>query len=156
VPTQLDDEDIGTQRRTTRRRRGSQEKVSQVYSGNRATSLYLQCYQFILWKQCYALINTIGLTKELEQIVKDLWALRLQLVKEKVDAISDEDTLFSSQPVSDTDTGFDEEGDGRKWKVKGKKMPTLIETLALLYFGVVLLRSPVSMGDIHWYVDVRG
>lgn len=124
----------------------------QVYRGHSATSLYLQCYQFILSKQCYALINTIGLTKELEQIIKDLWAIRLGLVKEKADATSDEDTVFSSQPVSDTETGHDEEGDGKKWKVNGKKMPTLVETLALLYVGTVLLRLPISMGDIHRYV----
>ncbi len=74
------------------------------------------------------------------------------MVKGKADATSDEDTVFSSQPVSDADTEHDEEGDGKSWKVIGKKMPTLIETLALLYIGTVLLRLPVSMGDIHRYV----
>ena len=32
-------------------------------------------------------------------------------------------------------------------------MPTLTETLALLYLSTVLLHLPVSMGDIHQYVD---
>jgi hypothetical protein len=75
-------------------------------------------------------------------------------VKEKANATSDEDTVFSSQPVSDTDTGHDEEGDGQQWKVKAKKLPTLVESLALLYMGLVLLRLPVSMGDIHWYMII--
>ena len=75
-------------------------------------------------------------------------------MKEKANATSDEDTVFSSQPVSDTDTGHDEEGDGQLWKVKAKKLPTLVESLALLYMGVVLLRLPVSMGDIHWYMII--
>lgn len=82
-------------------------------------------------------------------MVKDSWALRLQLLKDKVDATSGEDTVFSSQPASEAETGKDEEHLGRKWKVKGKAMPTLIETLGLLYLSLILLRLPISMGDIH-------
>ena len=122
-----------------------------AYSGPTATSLYLQAYQLVLWKQCYSLVRTIGLPAELESVVKDLWGLRLQLVKEKAHAISEEKTVFSSQPVSGTETEKGDQSIGREWKVRGKAMPTLIETLALLYFGIVLLRLPISMGDIHRY-----
>lgn len=145
---------MGTQGRKTRRKRERQEKVSVVSHGHTATHLYLQSYQLILWKQCHALIHTIGLPSELETVVKDLWALRLQLVKQKAgDATSDGTIVFSSQPVSDAGTDNNEESIGRKWKVRGKGMPTLIETLGLLYFGIVLLRLPVSMGEIHRYDD---
>lgn len=86
--------------------------------------------------------------------MKSLWACRLQLVKDKADATTEEETLFSSQPASATDTEHDQEEEGRKWKVGAKKLPSLIETLALLYLGTVLLRLPVSMGDIHRFVVV--
>ena len=115
------------------------------------------------------MIHTIGLPAELETVVKDLWSLRLQLLKSKTDATSDEDTLFSSQPQSKVDATSDEdmfgsqpqsqtetddehEGTGRKWKVRGKEMPRLIETLGLCYLGMILLRLPVSIGEMHRYV----
>lgn len=82
-------------------------------------------------------------------MVKDLWALRLQLLKSKTDATSDEDTVFSSQPQSETETEDKHEGVGREWKVRGKDMPRLIETLGLCYLGTILLRLPVSIGEMH-------
>ena len=85
-------------------------------------------------------------------MVKDLWALRLQLLKSKTAVTSDEDTLFSSQSPSETETEDKSEGVGRKWKVRGKDMPSLIETLGLCYLGTILLRLPVSIGEIHRYV----
>lgn len=87
--------------------------------------------------------------------MKDLWALRLQLLKNKTGATSEEDTVFSSQPQMETETEReDEDVPSREYKVKGKAMPSLIETLGLCYLGVVLLRLPVGMGEIHRYVGV--
>ena len=85
-------------------------------------------------------------------MVKDLWALRLQLLKSKTDATSDEDTGFSSQLQSETESEDKIEADGRKWKVRGKDMPSLIESLGLCYLGTILLRLPVSIGEMHRYV----
>lgn len=48
----------------------------------------------------------------------------------------------------------DEDVPSREYKVNGKAMPSLIETLGLCYLGVVLLRLPVGMGEIHRYVGV--
>ena len=84
--------------------------------------------------------------------MKDLWALRLQLLKGKTVAVEDEDTVFSSQPQTETEIESNGEEVGRVYKVEGKAMPTLIETLGLCYLGTVLLRSPISMGDLHRYV----
>lgn len=152
-PTQVDEDGFGTQGRKTRLKREKLERVSQLYRGTTATELYLQSYQLILWKQCYDLIHTIGLPAELEGVVKDLWTLRLQLLKSKIGAIPDEDAVFSSQPQSETEAEDKHEGVGRKWKVKGKDSPSLIETLGLCYLGTVLLRLPVSIGEMHrWAV----
>ena len=73
-------------------------------------------------------------------MVKDLWVLRLQLLKSKTDATSDEDTMFSSQPQSETETEDNREGVGRKWK-------------GLCYLGIILLRLPVSIGEMHRLVS---
>ena len=81
--------------------------------------------------------------------MQDLWALRLQLLNDKTAEAPDDETLFSSQPVSEAEK--DGEDDGRKWTIKGKAMPTLIETLALVYLGTVLLHLPVGIGDVHRY-----
>ena len=70
-----------------------------------------------------------------------------------MDATSEEDTVFSSQLQTETET---ESGCGdvpsREYKVKGKAMPSLIETLGVCYLGCVLMRLPVGMGEIHRYV----
>ena len=86
--------------------------------------------------------------------MKDLWEIRLSLLIDKIDAPSEEDMVFSSQPQSETETGGKHDGVGRKWKTTGKDMPTLIQTLALCYLGMILLRLPVSIGEIHRYVTL--
>ena len=97
------------------------------------------------------MIHTTGLPAELETVVKDLWSLRLQLLRSKTGATSEEDTVFSSQPQSETETEDKHDGVERQWKVGGKDMPTLIETLGLCYLGMILLRLPISIGELHRY-----
>lgn len=87
-------------------------------------------------------------------MVKDLWALRLQLLKNKIDPESEGNAVFSSQPESEKETERRDERKRewkREWKVRGKDMPTLIESLGLCYLGMVLLRLPVSLGDVYRY-----
>lgn len=122
-----------------------------VYSGHQAAQLYLQSYQLVLWKQCYALIHTIGLPAELEGVVKDLWALRLQLVQSKIDEEFEADAVFSSRPEIETEAESKNDDVGREWRVTGEDMPSLIETLGLCYLGMILLRLPVGLGELHRY-----
>lgn len=83
-------------------------------------------------------------------VVRDLWALRLRALSDKFDdsVEGDESTqtqLFSSQPAdtAEADTGQPFH------KRKASDTPRLVETLALCYMGALLLRLPVSVGDIH-------
>ena len=118
-----------------------------VYRGASAKELFLQAFQFILWKQCYTFIHTIGLPAELENVVKNLWALRLQLLKSLVDATLTEETVFSSQlPASESGQENDNTTHRR---VVEKAMPSLTDSLGLCYLGMILLRLPVSTGDLH-------
>lgn len=59
--------------------------------------------------------------------------------------------VFSSQPESGTEAESKNDKRRREWKVKDKQMPTLIESLGLCYLGTVLLRLPVSLGEIYRY-----
>lgn len=74
--------------------------------------------------------------------MRDLWALRVQKLQEKIEdrSSSQESTLFSSQQ----EASLEEDSQKRK----GTDSPKLIETLCLCYLGASLLRLPVTVGDI--------
>ena len=84
-------------------------------------------------------------------MVRDLWALRLQLVEEKHGELSETETesrMYSSQ------TEFSDAEDEQIERLgrREKDMPTLIDILGLCYMGMMLLRLPVSLGELHKYV----
>lgn len=80
--------------------------------------------------------------------MRDLWALRVQKLQERIEdrSASQETTLFSSQQEDSV------EENAQKRKVTDS--PRLIETLCLCYLGATLLRIPVAVGDILWYVVI--
>ena len=78
--------------------------------------------------------------------MKDLWAMRLQLIMEDVAAEAQEDQHYSSQPVNHSEGT---EGKSGRRKRPSRAMPRLIDTLGLCYLALVLLRLPVSIGDVH-------
>jgi RNA polymerase I-specific transcription initiation factor RRN7 len=161
--TQQDEDDWNATGKTTRKKREEKEKVQTVFSGKEANDLYLQCYQLILWKQCYWLVKEKGFPEELETIVRDLWGLRIRLLFGKRDEEggygSGRGTLgFSSQSEgenSDTDGATSRSS---RWSKKSGgiakegKLPRLLETLALCYLGILLLRLPTSLGEIYKWV----
>lgn len=84
--------------------------------------------------------------------MKDLWALRLQLFREKISE-PDSSAVFSSQPETETETERKDDTKAREWKVQVKGTPTLIQSLGICYLGAILLRLPVSLGDFHRYTS---
>ena len=122
-----------------------------VYTGTKAIELFLQSYQLILRKQCWILIHTHHLPAELEIVVKDLWELRIRLLQDRLKTAVDVDEVFSSQPQTDTEDGARDSMPGKKWELRGKQMPTMLETLSICYLALVILRLPISLGDLHRY-----
>ncbi len=84
-----DDDDFGMQRKTSRKKTIVQERASKsntfhlsqiapmfnrandmyrstVYRGFEGYQLFLEAYQLVLWKQCFALTEDKGLPSELE------------------------------------------------------------------------------------------
>jgi hypothetical protein len=131
-----------------------------VLRGKEARSLYLQCYELILWKQCFWLIKEKGFPKELETVVRDLWSLRVRLLWSEKD--DDEGYTSGTFGFSSTSEGDNTDTDGgmsmvSKWSRrsnrKGKEyLPKLIETLSLCYLGILMLRLPTSLGEIFKWV----
>ena len=109
----------------------------------------MQCYQLVLRKQCYSLIHDKGFPPELEYVVHDLWSLRLRLLNDKIDdeSASDGETRLYSSQTETTETQFEStvEG-GRK---KERVVPLLVDTLSLCYLAMILLRAPISLGDLQ-------
>ncbi|KAK2872060.1 hypothetical protein FQN49_002593 [Arthroderma sp. PD_2] len=90
----------------------------------------------------------------LPDIVKDLWTLRLDKIYEGRDDIyveEDDNTtqLFSSQ------TGVSNEIDKEEYQYHKRKLstsPRVIDSLALCYLGILLLRLPVSVGYMQKWI----
>ncbi|KAJ5543382.1 hypothetical protein N7535_005810 [Penicillium sp. DV-2018c] len=146
-----DADDFGNLGKTHRLKKEIKEKISKTLRGRPAYTLFLQTYQLILWKQCHALVHDQGFPEELEIVVRDLWALRLQDFTAKItDTTEDEDydtepELFSSQPGEKDDS----RDMGFKAGSKYIEWPRLIDTIALCYLAAFLMRLPVCVNDFH-------
>jgi RNA polymerase I-specific transcription initiation factor RRN7 len=90
-----------------------------------------------------------------QKVVRDLWELRLRSLVDKFDDSQEEDDatqLFSSQaPTAAATTDAEDETDQETSLTARKPTdnPRLVETLGLCYLAALLLRLPVSIGDIH-------
>jgi RNA polymerase I-specific transcription initiation factor RRN7 len=161
---QQDEDDWNNKGRKVRRKREEKERVQTVLSGREAQELYLQCYQLVLWKQCYWLVNVKRFPTELETVVRDLWGLRLRIWHEESedgerDGFGSGVSVVDFSDMSDGETGSDATGRRSLWSGRGRKsvvgkkerLPKLIETLALCYLGTLLLNLPTSLGEIfNW------
>ncbi|PKX89555.1 TFIIB-type zinc finger domain-containing protein [Aspergillus novofumigatus IBT 16806] len=118
---------------------GTQGKTSRVKKA---------IYQLILWKQCHALVQGRGFPAQLEVVVRDLWALRLESLSERLNDPAEDDRepeLFSSQPAAT----LDEPEGAFKLGGRGAQWPRLIDTIGLCYLGCLLMRLPVTIGEFH-------
>ncbi|OKL59360.1 hypothetical protein UA08_05400 [Talaromyces atroroseus] len=153
-----DPDDWNKRGKVHRIKKVAEEKSQQTYTGRQGYRLFIYAYQLILWKQCQALVSQKGFPADIEKIVKDLWGLRLQNLTDKYDVSldePDEDTgteTFSSQtPAVASVEDKDQNLKGQKTSRKSTDSPLLKETLGLCYLACLLLRLPVSVGDIYRY-----
>ncbi|RPA78958.1 hypothetical protein BJ508DRAFT_151464 [Ascobolus immersus RN42] len=78
------DDDFGIQLlKKVKRTVETVEKKKNAWTGRKGYNLFLCCYQGILREQVRWLIEKQGLPAELEEIVRDLWNLRLRGILEK-------------------------------------------------------------------------
>ncbi|EME47752.1 hypothetical protein DOTSEDRAFT_69632 [Dothistroma septosporum NZE10] len=161
-------EDTGeliTRGKTSRKKESDAESVTSKatgFSGARAYEHYLLCVQLVLRKQLRWLIDVQELPQELEILVKDLWALRLQKLQHKVSYDYDTDTeaassrmVFSSQSEGESGTDAPASIAQRTRTTSRRKPggPTLTELLCLIHTGIMLLRIPLTIADLHRWVN---
>jgi len=104
------------------------------------------------------LIHVQRLPDELETLVRDLWALRLQKLQTRVSYESETDTegqsqLFSSQSEAETTDTEATRRSRRRKDGRTSGTPSILEIVALDYVGVLLLREPVTVADIYSWVN---
>ncbi|KAL8673257.1 MAG: hypothetical protein Q9168_002295 [Polycauliona sp. 1 TL-2023] len=152
------DLEFGAQGRKSRaKREETQGKASKVYRGSEALALFLKAYQHILQKQSYVLIHTFGLPAKFEEVLRNrLWAPRLQLLTDRLE-IFDDDTVFSSQANSESESEVKKglHGRARERKSRSKLVPSLMDSLGMCYLGMIMLRLPISLSDLHRYQGQR-
>ncbi|KAJ2902579.1 uncharacterized protein MKZ38_000340 [Zalerion maritima] len=145
-----------------------QKRKGNRLTGRRARELYLECFQLVLRKQVSTLRKFHEAefpSQKLETTVKDLWELRVRSFpglstvdgereENNEDPVSsaDEGTLFSSlAPEGDEDVI----GNGKKketvvdWEASPWQLPTLTDSLGIIYLACVMLRLPVRIGQLY-------
>ncbi|GAB7359038.1 hypothetical protein MBLNU230_g5110t1 [Neophaeotheca triangularis] len=145
------------QGKKSKRRVEEDEAITSTgFTGPRAVEQYLLCLQLVLRKQLKWLIDLQKLPPELEHIVRDIWAIRLQKLQSRVTYDSETDTqagssqAFSSQSENESGTETSRSRSRSRGKQKAHhRTPNLPDTLAFCYLGLLLLRSPVTVADLH-------
>ncbi|CZS92264.1 related to polymerase I core factor (CF) subunit [Rhynchosporium agropyri] len=165
--TQQDEDDWNAQGKKSRKKKEEKERIETTLSGGAARDLYLQCYQLILWKQAHYLVTNLGLPKEVQITVRDLWGIRLELLPPSKDVKSPSGSGTGTMLFSSTGEGDNTDTDGttqrstgsrrsRKSAVAEDKLPKLVETLATCYLVTLLLKIPVTVEDFRkWAIEDR-
>lgn len=152
-----DDADFGTQGKVTRKKvEKTKVKVSKVYRGARGYRLYLLAWQHILWRQCHALIRgEERMPEELWTVVKDLWSLKLAGLQHRLDSKGTSSTDVETDDITG-DASSDAEGETASSSEKtGRLQPKLWDTVALVYFGTLLLRHPISLSTLYQLIHTE-
>lgn len=104
------------------------------------------------------MIDVRKLPEELETLTKDLWSLRLQRTQSRIPEDPETDTegpssqAFSSQSENESGDASRSLRRSRKDAKVREGTPNLIETLSLCYTGILLLRIPITVADIHDWI----
>ncbi|KAG9659852.1 hypothetical protein KCU95_g19685, partial [Aureobasidium melanogenum] len=147
-----DTEGVPSFGKKARRAREVEENVDTALTGKKAFEHYLLCFQLVLWKQVHWLIHTKHLPNELETVIRDIWALRLQSLQSRVSYESESEAEHSSQfysSQSEAERTDDTAHTRRARKSKNDAIPKLVDALSMCYIGCLLLRLPVTVGDLY-------
>ena len=136
----------------------SKEKISKVFKGRKAYKLFLQAWQFVLWKQCYALVHGKGLPGELWEVVRSLWELRVERLVGRYEDVVDVAGVEGTQAgasgteteteIDATDTEAEKEEGQRKTARRASDSPTRMDVVALNYLGILILRYPLELNTL--------
>lgn len=126
-----------------------------VLEGAAALELFLKCYQLLLWKQTAWLIRHKKYPQELQDVVRNqLWSRRLQLLEDAgvfkrfgakvqydhVGQLPDTSAIRKDSRVS------------QRWP---EELPTLEDTLSMLYLSMIYMRLPTTVADARNWVTEK-
>ena len=158
--TQIDNEQEFGQRGKTIKKKDvrARTKVSKIYRGKKGYELYLQAWQFLLWKMCYALVHVCGVNEEVWGVVRGMWAVRLgRLVPKFDDKLGAEENVGTESDGVEMTTGTDTEGEEEvtfKSVRKAGEGPGLLDVAALSYLGLMMIRYPLPLAEFfEWLQD---
>lgn len=84
----------------------------------------------------------------MQTIVRDLWALRLTKLVDRLESPHPLDSA-NQAPSSAEETGHDGAPKRHEKAGRGIGSPKLVHTVALCYMGIMLLRVPISLGEVY-------
>lgn len=180
---QIDEDDDFKTRvtgRTTRKARDleaeKEARSRKILKGAKALEMHMHCLQVVLRKMIRGVEDKLGRDRspeggELEHAVLAIWNIRVRAVKHLEEArksgvgsateSGSESGFYSS--FSERGSGSDSDGNSSRSSSAVKKerygaksrnsSPRLVELLAFCYLGCVLLRLPLSLGDLYTWVD---
>ena len=122
----------------------------QVLTGADARLLFIEAYQYILRLQCHILIQEKGFPQDIEDVVKGLWTLRTQLLpRHSSPSAAEAHGEYSSQAINKGPKEAGHASGRRVHRLDDQKLPSLVETLGILYLAMQMLRLPTSLGDLY-------
>lgn len=152
------DQDFGRVGKILRKKQEkSKEKVLRVFKGRRAYKLFLQAWQYVLWKQCHALVHVKGLPTELWEVVRELWTLMVERLAGRYEDVPNVAGIEQTSAGvleglgtegETTDTEAEEQEQQPKTARQASDSPSLIDVTALNYLGVLILRYPLELSTL--------
>jgi len=88
----------------------------------------------------------------IQTVVRDIWALRLQSLQSRVSYESESEAEQSSQFYSSQSEAERTDDTAQKRKARKSKndaIPKLVDAVSMCYIGSLLLRLPVTVGDLY-------
>lgn len=86
--------------------------------------------------------------------MKDLWTLRLAKQVDKLErssVLDPESQRPSAKAQSSEEVDEETQNVSKSTAEKASNSPVLVETVALCYLGILLMRLPISLGSIYRY-----
>lgn len=165
---QQDEDDFNTAGKKTKRKRETRKEVGLRYEGRNALGLYVECLMVVLrlqveWMGENGKIR--GREAELEEVARALWAVRIRGVK----GLDDDRDGYESQGGFSSTSASEGESDAEGLKKLGARMegrlrklardkgiPKLLDTVCLIYLALILMREPISFGDLNTWMKNEG
>lgn len=86
--------------------------------------------------------------------MRDLWTLRVSRLAHRIERPLENDPEsqgFSSEAESGAESQQDVEDAARRSRRRAHDSPILLESIGLVYLGILLLRLPIGLAEIYRY-----